>query len=147
MIDDLNDALDSIEDRRQLCALSISGNGRALCAGAGFKPAKERMSSADTAAINSQFLEAFPMPVFTAMNGLALAGSQELVMACDLVIAAESTCWTMDKHNHGKPPCAINWPSIPNMPHCTTGWRAGRVRRNAQPAIPGLLSLGAIKFI
>ncbi|NQV59388.1 MAG: enoyl-CoA hydratase/isomerase family protein, partial [Alphaproteobacteria bacterium] len=27
MIDDLNAALDSIEDRRQLCALSISGNG------------------------------------------------------------------------------------------------------------------------
>jgi enoyl-CoA hydratase/carnithine racemase len=100
MIDDLNDALDSIEDHRQLYALSISGNGRAFCAGADLKAAKERMGAADTAAINSLFLEAlhrlllrveaFPTPIFTAVNGLTLSGGLELVMACNLVIAAES---------------------------------------------------------
>jgi enoyl-CoA hydratase/carnithine racemase len=58
------------------------------------------MSGADTAAINSQFLyalrrrllrvEVFPAPVFAAVNGLALAGGLELVMASDLVITGKT---------------------------------------------------------
>lgn len=100
MIDDLNAALDGIEDRRRLCALSISGVGRAFCAGADLKAAKERMAGADAGTVNSEFLdglrrlllriEAFPTPVIAAVNGLALAGGLELLLACDLVIAVES---------------------------------------------------------
>jgi enoyl-CoA hydratase len=35
-------------------------------------------------------LEKFPKPVIAAVNGLALAGGLELVLCCDLVIAARS---------------------------------------------------------
>ncbi len=35
-------------------------------------------------------LEKFPRPVIAAVNGLALAGGLELVLCCDLVIAARS---------------------------------------------------------
>jgi enoyl-CoA hydratase len=35
-------------------------------------------------------LETFPRPVIAAVNGLALAGGLELVLCCDLVIAARS---------------------------------------------------------
>ena len=76
MIDDLNAALDAIEGRRQLCALSITGNGRAFCAGADLKAAQGRMAGADAATVNSAFLDAlrrillriesFPTPVIAA---------------------------------------------------------------------------------
>lgn len=123
MIDDLNAAMDSIEDRRQLCALSISGNGRAFCAGADLKAAKERMSGADAAAVNSQFLdelrhlllrlEAFPTPVIAAVNGLALAGGLELVMACDLVVAVESAKFGDAHANFGLVPGGGNSVRLP----------------------------------
>jgi len=100
MIDDLNAALDGLEDRRQLCTLSITGHGRAFCAGADLKAAKARMDGADAGEVNSSFLdglrrlllriEGFPVPVVAAVNGLALAGGLEMVMACDLVVAAAS---------------------------------------------------------
>ncbi len=123
MIDDLNAALDSIEDRRQLCALSISGNGRAFCAGADLKAAKERMSGADAATVNSQFLDAlrrillriegFPTPVIAAVNGLALAGGLELVMACDLVVAVESAKFGDAHANFGLVPGGGNSVRLP----------------------------------
>lgn len=123
MIDDLNAALDSIEDRRQLCALSITGNGRAFCAGADLKAARERMDGADAATVNSRFLdslrrillrlEAFPTPVIAAVNGLALAGGLELVMACDLVIAVESAKFGDAHANYGLVPGGGNSVRLP----------------------------------
>lgn len=98
MIDDLNAALDGIEGRRSLSALVITGAGRAFCAGADLKAARERADGADAAEVNADFLdrlrrilsriEQFPAPVVAAVNGLALAGGLELVLCCDLVVAA-----------------------------------------------------------
>ncbi len=100
MIDELNDVLDAIGNRTTLVALSISGSGRAFCAGVDLKAAQARMQGEDAAAVNSGFLdglrlllrrlENFPTPVIAAVNGLALAGGLEMVLACDLVLAAKS---------------------------------------------------------
>ena len=121
MIDDLNAALDAIEGRRQLCALSITGNGRAFCAGADLKAAQGRMAGADAATVNSAFLDAlrrillriesFPTPVIAAVNGLAAGGG--MIMACDLVIAAESAKLGDAHANYGLVPGGGNSVRLP----------------------------------
>lgn len=79
-------------------AVVLTGSGRAFCAGADLKFVRGE-AQGDEAAV-SRFLnsvldlmtriEKFPRPVVAVVNGLALAGGLELVLCCDLVIAARS---------------------------------------------------------
>lgn len=100
MLADLENLMAALADRRELRALVFTGAGRAFCAGVDLKAAQERVSGDDGPAANAAFLERlrdvlvkverFPRPVIAAVNGLALAGGLELVLCCDLVVAAES---------------------------------------------------------
>lgn len=95
---ELGEALAQARSDEAVRALVITGNGRAFCAGADLKEVAEMQSRAkpgdpdflDVVRIVFADLRAFPKPVIAAVNGLALAGGMELVMACDLVFAAES---------------------------------------------------------
>lgn len=79
-------------------AVVLMGSGRAFCAGADLKYVNSSTQDDVTAA--SRFLDSVldmmallencPRPVIAAVNGLALAGGLELVLCCDLVIAARS---------------------------------------------------------
>lgn len=91
-------ALDEVEKRPDICAVVVAGSGRAFSAGADLKFIRES-SGGDPRALQNFLqgiyttfnrLEHFPRPVIAAVNGLALAGGIELVLCCDLVIAAES---------------------------------------------------------
>jgi enoyl-CoA hydratase/carnithine racemase len=91
-------ALDEIERHPEVCAVVVTGNGRAFSAGADLKFIRES-SGGDPRALQNftrdllqvlTRLEQFPRPVIAAVNGLALAGGLELVLCCDVVIAAES---------------------------------------------------------
>lgn len=91
-------ALDEIEQHPEIRAVVITGNGRAFSAGADLKFIRES-SGGDLQALQHFLrdlchvlirLEQFPRPVIAAVNGLALAGGLELVLCCDVVIAAES---------------------------------------------------------
>jgi enoyl-CoA hydratase/carnithine racemase len=92
------EALDEVERHPEVCAVVLTGNGRAFSAGADLKFIRES-SGGDPRAMQNFLqgiyvtfnrLEHFPRPVIAAVNGLALAGGIELVLCCDLVIAAES---------------------------------------------------------
>lgn len=99
MIAAIEDALDTAAADEAAIAVVIAGAGRAFCAGADLKflndvPAERRGEAIAgflrRASALMDRIEAFPKPVIAAVNGLATAGGLELVLSCDLVLAARS---------------------------------------------------------
>lgn len=87
--------LDAWRDDPAIRVVVLTGNGRAFCAGADLKEVAEPGTTGEPDFLDVvvrfiDTLRAFPKPVIAAVNGLALAGGLETVMACDLVLAAES---------------------------------------------------------
>ena len=78
------------------CAI-LTGSGRAFCAGGDlieFEAALKAGGSAliDTLRYNQdviQMVEDLPVPVIGAVSGVAVAGGLELLLCCDIVLAAE----------------------------------------------------------
>ena len=90
-------ALDRFEADRQVRAVLLRGNGKCFCTGADLDEIlAARRSETDMRAFIGLIhrmlrrLEASPLPVIAAVHGLALAGGIEIVLACDVVFAADS---------------------------------------------------------
>jgi enoyl-CoA hydratase len=76
-------------DREVGCVI-ITGAGRAFCAGMDLK---EMGSGAPREQSNATFIsviEDMEVPVIAAVNGFAITGGFELVLACDIIVAAEN---------------------------------------------------------
>lgn len=107
----VNAALDEAASDPGCTAVVLAAVGRSFCAGADLKAAQARVGSSGGEAATTAFvasvsalvtrIEAFPRPVIAAVQGLALAGGLELVLGCDLVIAAESARFGDAHANYG----------------------------------------------
>lgn len=98
---DMVAAIDAALDRTEaddIKAVVLTGRGRAFCAGADLKFVRTATGGDENAL--STFLDSIlqlmgriekcPRPVIAAVNGITVAGGLELVLCCDLVIAARS---------------------------------------------------------
>lgn len=98
LLKELETHLDELSTRPDLCCLIIHGAGKSFCAGgdlAGFKADLESGSSAliERLEYGQRVLnkvETFPAPTIAAVHGYAIAGGLELILCCDMVIAARS---------------------------------------------------------
>jgi enoyl-CoA hydratase/carnithine racemase len=96
MVDRITAQLGQWRNDAQVRVVVLTGTGRAFSAGADLKaaaggpPAPGEPDFLDSIVACFTALREFPRPVIAAVNGLALAGGLEAVMACDFVIAAQS---------------------------------------------------------
>lgn len=97
-------ALDDLEIDDQVQAVVITGRGNVFCAGADLKVVAQGRGQ-ELATKRGGFAglvtRDFPKPLIAAVNGHALAGGFEVVLACDLVVAADDANFGLPEVTRG----------------------------------------------
>lgn len=114
-LEEIGAAVEAAVADERVRTIVFAAAGRAFCSGADLKflqalPEQDR--DAATVAFVAGFaalmdrIEAQPKPTIAAVNGIAMAGGMELVLACDLVIAARGARMGDGHANYGLLPGA-----------------------------------------
>lgn len=90
MNDEIADVLDDWENDDAIGALVLTGAGKAFCAGADLDDLLSGSNAEEMNAIYHGFLRIAhsPLPTVGAVNGAAVGAGMNMVLACDVVVAA-----------------------------------------------------------
>jgi methylglutaconyl-CoA hydratase len=111
MLAELTQALDDLHQERRVRAVVLAAAGPAFCAGMDLAEMQGTSRAED--ALAQWHLDAvayrdlietmlhFPKPLIAAVGGPAMAGGAGLVLACDLVLAAESASFGLPEPRRG----------------------------------------------
>jgi enoyl-CoA hydratase len=87
-------ALDEWEEDPEVQAVILTGNGPTFCAGADLKlvaTGRGGEMATKKGGFAGVVTRDYPKPIIAAVHGAALAGGFEIMLSCDLVVAAEDT--------------------------------------------------------
>ena len=109
MIREIGHALEDAERDNAVRVVVITGKGKAFCAGMDLKFVQEKIKTIwdqqelfrYANRVLTDAIENLSKPVIAAINGFALAGGFELMLACDLVIASEDAQMGDQHINYG----------------------------------------------
>jgi enoyl-CoA hydratase len=92
-VQELSHAVDDLEKDTSVKVVILTGEGKAFIAGADIKQMKEMTSLqaktfSEAGHMLLQKIEASHLPFIAAVNGFALGGGCEVMMACDIIIAS-----------------------------------------------------------
>jgi enoyl-CoA hydratase/carnithine racemase len=95
LVDSLTAAIEAGDRDPEVRAIVLTGEGRGFCAGADLKDSAKRNHESGAEFVKrigelTNLIESCGTTVIAAINGIAVAGGLELVLSCDLVVAAES---------------------------------------------------------
>ena len=99
LLAELLQCLERVEADRDVRVMVLTGAGQAFCAGGDLKGLRSALDDGQSGAFFDllrlgqrvmQRLESLPVPTIAAVNGVAVAGGLELILCCDLVVAATS---------------------------------------------------------
>ncbi|MDR3230716.1 MAG: enoyl-CoA hydratase/isomerase family protein [Synergistaceae bacterium] len=116
---ELGDAIDAVAADDNVLGVIITGNGRAFCAGTDISeiPVDEagiRAMSKKAHILFNKFDE-LGKPIIAAVNGYALGGGSELVLACDIVIASSKAKFGMPEIDLGVNCCYGGTQRLPRL--------------------------------
>ena len=121
--EELVDCLERCAEDASIRAVILTGKGRAFFAGADLRQVKENLNDAPNflkqiirylhPAVSA--IRRMPKPVICAVNGVAAGAGFSLVLTCDIVIAAESSRFTMAYVNIGLNPDGSSTFFLPRM--------------------------------
>ena len=99
---DFRDAMNDIREDDEIKVVIITGEGRGFVTGSDIKELKRTTPlEAHNITRLGSIIENLEIPVIAAVNGFALGGGCEIVMACDIIIASEKAKFGQPEVNIG----------------------------------------------
>lgn len=121
MIDELGKALQEASRDNEVTCLLVKGNEKFFCAGADISEVNENKTCFDGYHFSGKFQQCFAMfeqfkkPVIAAIEGIAMGGGFELILACDFRVVADEAKLGVPEVNIGALPAGGGTVKLPRL--------------------------------